>query len=180
MYDLPYFLTDNIYPRWRIFQRTFKGDKNKMLKAFANYARKHEAVRKDIERLFGVLQKRFHVLFHPSRHWSKDMMSIVVATCLILHNMIVEDEYGESIASDTEYERRQNRIEVACLSISQPLDARSSQPPSDPDAEFVLPGYDMHGFASRASAVRDEANHFQLQRDLINHLWTMKARERHL
>lgn len=147
-----------------------------MLQAFANYARKHEAVRKDIERLFGVLQKRFHILFHPCRQWSKEMMAIVVAACLVLHNMIVEDEYEDDLVDETDYERKQNRVEVACLSISQPLDG--SRDPHDADDDDAEPLYDLHGFVEMVNRIRDEDNHLKLQRDLINHLWALKALEK--
>ena len=167
---MAYFLTDNIYPKWRIFMRTFKGDKRNMMRAFANYARRHEAVRKDIERLFGVLQKRFHVLFHPSRSWSKEMMSIVVAACITLHNMIVEDEFEDDLVEETDYERKRNRLEMACLSISDPLPAQNAD--DEPEHTF-----DQAAFASRFHKVQDEDEHRKLQMDLINHLWSLQARE---
>ena len=173
-YDMAYFLTDNIYPKWRIFMRTFKGDQRNMMKAFANYARRHEAIRKDIERLFGVLQKRFHVLFHPCRSWSKEMMSIVVAACITLHNMIVEDEFDDGLLDETDYEWKKNRVEKACLSISEPLAVADS---ADHDPSNDESTFDQEAFASRFHAIQDEEDHRQLQMDLINHLWTLKSQE---
>lgn len=56
MYGQGYYLTDGIYPAWVIFQSSISaphGNKRK------RYAVEQEAVRKDVERTFGVLQERF-------------------------------------------------------------------------------------------------------------------------
>ena len=143
-----------------------------MMRAFANYARRHEAVRKDIERLFGVLQKRFHILFHPCRSWSKEMMSIMVAACLILHNMIVEDEFNDGIMDDTDYECKKNRVEMACLRISETL------PPIDPAYNSHENNFDAAAFSSRFKQITDEGEHKKLQMDLIHHLWQLESKER--
>ena len=103
-------------------------------------------------------------------------MAIVVAACLVLHNMIVEDEYEDDLVDETDYERKQNRVEVACLSISQPLDG--SRDPHDADDDDAEPLYDLHGFVEMVNRIRDEDNHLKLQRDLINHLWALKALEK--
>jgi hypothetical protein len=39
--------------------------------------------------VFGVLFARFHVLYRPSLLWYKEDMADVVATCCIIHNMII-------------------------------------------------------------------------------------------
>lgn len=62
-----------------------------------------EAVRKDIERAFGVLQARFHIVKNPCRQWSSDTMSDIMTCCIILHNMILEDERG-IIGTDNEFD----------------------------------------------------------------------------
>lgn len=49
-----------------------------------------EGVRKCVERVFGVLFRRFKIMFTASElHSSADMMCIAKA-CAILHNMVVE------------------------------------------------------------------------------------------
>jgi hypothetical protein len=53
-----------------------------------------EAVRKDVERAFGVLQARFTIVKTPTRLWKQKDIKRVMMTCIILHNMIVEDERG--------------------------------------------------------------------------------------
>ena len=51
-----------------------------------------ESARKDIERAFGILQARFNIIREPARSWSLAHISNIMKTCIILHNMIVEDE----------------------------------------------------------------------------------------
>uniref|UniRef100_A0A0D3BSP0 DDE Tnp4 domain-containing protein n=1 Tax=Brassica oleracea var. oleracea TaxID=109376 RepID=A0A0D3BSP0_BRAOL len=48
--------------------------------------------RKDVERAFGVLQARFAVVKNPSKLWDKEKIGNIMKACIILHNMIVEDE----------------------------------------------------------------------------------------
>ncbi|ETV78614.1 hypothetical protein H257_08108 [Aphanomyces astaci] len=64
--------------------------------ASKSFATQQEAVRKDVERCFGVLQQRFAVLRNPCRLWGAKAMHLVAKVCLILHNMVVLDE--ESLA----------------------------------------------------------------------------------
>ncbi|KAF6174792.1 hypothetical protein GIB67_031316 [Kingdonia uniflora] len=51
-----------------------------------------EACRKDVERAFGILQARFQILAHGARFWKPIDLGNVMYACIILHNMIVEDE----------------------------------------------------------------------------------------
>ena len=51
-----------------------------------------EAARKDIERAFGVLQSRFAIVRGPAHFWDKKTLKNIMTCCVILHNMILEDE----------------------------------------------------------------------------------------
>ncbi|KAE9184116.1 hypothetical protein PF004_g23754 [Phytophthora fragariae] len=92
-YDHPYYLTDGIYPAWAIFQRSIADPNNEKRRL---YAKVQEAVRKDIERAFGVLQQRFRIIALPCKLWSSSAMGDVMLTCIILHNMSIENELGDS------------------------------------------------------------------------------------
>jgi hypothetical protein len=63
-----------------------QGDKRKW------FAQHQEGARKDIERAFGVLQSRFAIIRKPTRSWQLDALKCIIDTCIILHNMIAEDE----------------------------------------------------------------------------------------
>uniref|UniRef100_A0A0D3API2 Myb-like domain-containing protein n=1 Tax=Brassica oleracea var. oleracea TaxID=109376 RepID=A0A0D3API2_BRAOL len=63
-----------------------QGEKNSL------FAKTQETVRKDVERAFGVLQARFAVVKNPSKLWDKDKIANIMRACIILHNMIVEEE----------------------------------------------------------------------------------------
>jgi hypothetical protein len=51
-----------------------------------------EGARKDVERAFGVLQSRFAIVRRPTRLWKRKSIGRIMLACVILHDMIVEDE----------------------------------------------------------------------------------------
>ncbi|KAE8796831.1 Ribosomal protein-like [Hordeum vulgare] len=51
-----------------------------------------EGARKDVERAFGVLQSRFTIVRRLARLWKSKSVGRIMRACVILHNMIVEDE----------------------------------------------------------------------------------------
>jgi hypothetical protein len=53
-----------------------------------------EALRKDVKQAFGVLQACFSIVAQPERGWSSKKLNQIMIMCIILHNMIVEDERG--------------------------------------------------------------------------------------
>ena len=56
------------------------------------FSKYQESQRKDVERAFGVLQSRFAIVRGPARFWGKEDLGRIMRACIILHNMIVEDE----------------------------------------------------------------------------------------
>jgi hypothetical protein len=65
---------------------------NPQNKKEAEFAKMQEACRKDIERAFGVLQARFAIVRGLARFWDKRTLRNIMTCCVILHNMIIEDE----------------------------------------------------------------------------------------
>ncbi|GKE02049.1 ALP1-like protein [Tanacetum coccineum] len=61
------------------------------------YKTMHEAARKDVERAFGVLKKKWAILASPARAYIKEKLANIMYTCIILHNMIIKDR-KESIS----------------------------------------------------------------------------------
>ncbi|XP_010463340.1 PREDICTED: uncharacterized protein LOC104744008 [Camelina sativa] len=68
------------------------------------FARQQEAVRKDVEHAFGVLQSRFAIVKNPALIWDKVKIEKIMRACIILHNVIVEDERdGYTLFDETEF-----------------------------------------------------------------------------
>ena len=84
-----YYLVDGIYPKWSTLVQSIhdpRGPKKKL------FAMKQEACRKDVERAFGALQSRFAIIAGPTRFWNKKVLHDIITSCIIMHNMIIEDE----------------------------------------------------------------------------------------
>ncbi|XP_020254359.1 uncharacterized protein LOC109831450 [Asparagus officinalis] len=91
-YDVGYYLADGIYPKWPTLVQTISKSEDKKKQYFAMM---QEACRKDVERAFGVLQSRFAIIKGPARFWDKRTLHDIMTTCIIMHNMIIEDERDE-------------------------------------------------------------------------------------
>ena len=81
-----YFLVDGIYPSWSIFAKTNAAPITPQEKY---YKERQEHIRKDVERCFGVLVKKFTILNNPLKLWYLDEIQMMMQTCVILHNMTV-------------------------------------------------------------------------------------------
>jgi hypothetical protein len=90
-YNMSYYLADGIYPEWATFVKTILRPVIAKHKLFASF---QEGERKAVERAFGVLQKRWAIIRHPARLWEREELANIMYACIILHNMIIEDERG--------------------------------------------------------------------------------------
>ncbi|GJW72457.1 ALP1-like protein [Tanacetum coccineum] len=63
--------------------------------------------RKDVERAFGVLKKKWKLIKHLARGMSRRRLSDVMYTCIILHNMIIHD--NEVAISSKNFREEQHR-----------------------------------------------------------------------
>nr|GEY24970.1 protein ALP1-like isoform X1 [Tanacetum cinerariifolium] len=65
-YKRGYYLTAGINPQWSVLIKSIKNpgmnDHKRVL-----YKTKHEAARKDVERAFGILKKKWKLIKHPAR-----------------------------------------------------------------------------------------------------------------
>lgn len=113
------------------------------------FAKRQEAVRKDVERAFGVLQSRWHIIKGPARMWRVKDLGNIMKTCIILHNMIIENEQEQGIDPER-YEPYQKVDNVTVEHDSSLLVAK---------------------MISRLRQIRDKEVHNQLKLDLIDHMW---------
>jgi hypothetical protein len=150
-YDTGYYLADGIYPEWAAFVKSINSpqlDKHKL------YAAEQEGARKDVERAFGVLQARFNIVRRPARSWSTRIIGLIMKACVILHNMIVEDE-GELAKESIDL----NAIPGESIVLPPEVQKASNSNPCFNDVR------------RRNSAIRAHSVHTQLKDDLIEHIW---------
>jgi len=159
-YNTGYFLADGIYPEWAVFVKSIRlpiTEKEKL------YAQEQEGARKDIERAFGVLQRRWCILKRPARLYDRDVLRDVVLACIILHNMIVEDEKKEE---DIE--------ENLDLNVAPSL-ATVQEPESSPEQYVPL-----ERALEKDTNIRDRSAHHRLKNDLVEHIWSKFGGRTHI
>ena len=112
-YTMRYYFADGIYPQWSTFVKTILrplGAKRKL------FTKAQEAYRKDVERAFGVLQARFAIVRGLARFFYHETLHDIMKACIILHNMIIEDERDKAEAVDLDYEQID---EISCTPMSR-------------------------------------------------------------
>ncbi|XP_048593473.1 uncharacterized protein LOC125576958 [Brassica napus] len=117
------------------------------------FAERQEATRKDVERAFGVLQSRFATVKNPALQWDKEKIGRIMRCCVILHNMIVENERDEYNQIDT------SEFESGESSRSSQVRRRES--------------LNVHNMLGIRTEVRNSDKHNRLKADLIENIWQM-------
>jgi hypothetical protein len=87
-FDHLFFCVDGIYPPWARFLKTISAPMNPKQVSFSKW---QEGTRKDIERGFGQLQGAFRIVANPIFAMKLARVSNIVLSCVILHNMRVEE-----------------------------------------------------------------------------------------
>jgi hypothetical protein len=95
-------MTDGIYPELSRFVKTIQepGDPKKKV-----YAAWQESARKDVERAFGVLQRKFHILVKHTELWYLEEICSIVETTIIMHNMMVAHRMEQRILTGTNFQQ---------------------------------------------------------------------------
>ena len=148
-YNIAYYLVDGIYPSFPTFVKSIRLPQSKPDKLFAQV---QKGCRKDIERAFGVLQAQFKIIREPTRLWDIGDLGIIMRSCIILHNMIVEDERDTYAQRWTDFEQ------------SEGIGSSTPQPYSTE----VLPAFANHVRAR--FELRNPNVHHELQADLVKHI----------
>ncbi|KAK4737208.1 hypothetical protein R3W88_000905 [Solanum pinnatisectum] len=142
------YFADGIYPKWSTIVQTIRDPHSQQKKYFAM---KQESCRKDVERAFGVLQSRFAIIAGPSRFWRKEVLHDIMTTCIILHNMIIEDERDLNAPI-------QDAVEAPTPTIEMVIDENLR----------------FEQFLARHKKIKDKNVHFELRNALIEHLWEQR------
>ncbi|KAK1669807.1 hypothetical protein QYE76_057966 [Lolium multiflorum] len=99
-----------------------------------------------------VCFKHILPLSGPALSWSHDQMWEVMQACVIMHNMIIEDDRKNHV-----------RSHVGPYECQGPL------------AEVDHETADFADFLAMHAEIRDSNVHEQLQADLVEHLWRIKG-----
>ncbi|XP_048448083.1 uncharacterized protein LOC125480890 [Pyrus x bretschneideri] len=91
-HELGYYLIDGIYPSWSIFVKSYSYPNSAKKKLFSQ---KQEFYRKDVERAFAILQVRYAIVKGVACLCNVEDLYSIMLMSIILHNMIVKDEYVE-------------------------------------------------------------------------------------
>jgi hypothetical protein len=149
-YHMPYFLADDIYPKWSTFVKPVVAPKGKNESDF------HSAqvtARKDVERAFGILQAQFAIVRGLSKFWEQENLWYIMTACIIMHNMIIENEHGH----DLDY----GFYDL----MGRPVRVQRNQ-------------YRVERFLKTYEDMRDEDRHLELQKDLMEEWWTWVGKQR--
>uniref|UniRef100_A0A0D3CYM4 DDE Tnp4 domain-containing protein n=1 Tax=Brassica oleracea var. oleracea TaxID=109376 RepID=A0A0D3CYM4_BRAOL len=147
-YRMAYYLTDGIYPNWSTFIQSIPLPQGPKAKLFAE---RQESTRKDVERAFGVLQSRFSIFKNSALLWDKEKIGRIMRTCVILHNMIVENERDGYTQIDT------SEFESGESSRSSKVKRRTS--------------FNIGNMLGIRNEVRDSEKHDRLKADLVENVW---------
>ena len=140
---------DGIYPKWQTFVKPLKKLEDKKNLNFHNA---RAAARKDVERAFGILQAQFAILRGPARFSDQKMLWYIMHACVIMHNMIIENERGQ----DVDY----SRYEL----LGHPVQVRRRA------ARVAC-------FVASYHAIRRAKTHDDLQKDLIKEWWAWNGQQ---
>lgn len=151
-YTMGYYLASDVYPPWSTVVKTNSEARNNRIRHFDAC---HESARKDVERAFEVLQSRFAFVRGPPRFWQHETLKHILSVCIIIHNMIVEDE-RDAMDLDFIYDELDENLRVA----------RSHEHTT----EFME-------FLERYQCIKSEEANSQLQADLMEHLWQIQGRK---
>ena len=189
VYEGAYFLADGIYPSYAYLMKTIPGPRTKKEKHFA---KKQEGVRKDVERAFGRLLSKWHILNVAARSWFLENVKKIWRACFILHNMTIRDNDGSGNSTDKEAVRaKQQEIEQERLRNKVPM-ARSAEEDvgqGEASLQVVMSRIDAQsgGMAmgidesewekvlERLGRMQDVGVHMELQEKTVDRLWDMKG-----
>lgn len=107
-----------------------------------------------MERAFGVLQSRFHIVSNPARVWNSNKMDIIIKACIILHNMIIADS-GFNIAEE---------YAAPCVDDDTVEEIQD-------DLELEHGDNSIGAIARELKQIEDKDSHIALEQDLIEHVW---------
>ncbi|XP_047983791.1 uncharacterized protein LOC125224432 [Salvia hispanica] len=123
------------------------------------FAGRQDAAHKDVEQAFGVLQSRWAAVKGPSQMWYIDNIADVMYACIIMHNMIVENEEPELTQWTNE----------------DAMGAGPSHGVANTNVRMGVPHGEADWIRTFADMRQTQA-HIQLQNDIVEELWARRGR----
>jgi Plant transposon protein len=167
VFDKLWILVDGIYPPIARFVKTLSFPVGEVAKMFAKW---QEATRKDVERSFGVLTRKFQILARPLEYWHLEDTKRIISGCLVMHNMMVEVRIDRDEADDSGmYNVMDGGDAAAVKARATVLDGhvetvRGYQPHNDHVEDHVALAM------LRWNGLYSDVSHARLQSAMMNHL----------
>ncbi|XP_008237612.1 PREDICTED: uncharacterized protein LOC103336347 [Prunus mume] len=166
VYSGAYYLADKIYSRWKTFVKTIPNPQSEKERSFVSF---QEGYRKDVEKCFGILQARWAIIRGATRMLDEEVLRSIMMTCIILHNMIVEDEYDYDAPEMFEPDPMNTTLTRIYERPMGPNGLPMEHKPLLRDGRFNNPMID------RYQEMQSSYIHKRRQVDLIEHLWEIKG-----
>jgi hypothetical protein len=142
------------------------------------FAKWQEASRKDVERAFAVLQRKFQFLVKAVEQWYIKDITTIVQSCIILHNMMVEVRLNRDEEEDYTWYDFNNNINDNNNNINENnnnINENNNSTTVDPAIEFVErqePERALHQRLQEAfydgPAVDVDDNNYKRRQELLN------------
>ena len=89
----------------------------------------------------------------PTCLWRTEALDYIMKGCIILHNMIIEDERDANGAKDFDYEQ-----------VPESIHTTVSHEPTEEFSQFMA-------FITAKENIKNRETHFELQSNLVEQLW---------
>ncbi|XP_026411162.1 uncharacterized protein LOC113306440 [Papaver somniferum] len=91
-YTHNYYLADGIYSKWSTLVQCYRQPPvGEMGRSYSYFNSKQMNLRKDVERAFEILKREFAIICGPYRGLSAREMHKTMLTCIIMHNMVIQE-----------------------------------------------------------------------------------------
>ena len=192
-----YFLADGIYPDFPYLVKSVAEPVTQQEKLFATV---QEGCRKDVERAFGRMLAKWHVLAGAARSWSLKHVTDIWLTCFILHNMTIRDDEKAKLAKAAKDAARAAKAAALRVPIvPEPIEVPHPPPtPLDPDLDqtdddndyleglsrgFAAlrvgehKGRNFDGVMDAIAQMENKGTCILLKKKLIEHVWISKGQD---
>ncbi|XP_068320999.1 uncharacterized protein [Pyrus communis] len=135
-----------------------------------HFAKCQEGCRKDVECCFGILQARWAIVRAVARMFDAEALQSIIMMCIILHNMIVEDEYDYDAVDEYEPDTMNNSRTCIYYAYDRT---------EDPVQHELLErdGRYNQSIVERYTSMQEPYWHIRCQSDLIEHQWGLQQGE---